>query len=83
MFLLKKKRKEIREIGKIDFELVLKLLLSLTAMLFPLLSLILANFKQFNFVFYPVFAFSHELTVTYMMFIERVYPIHSLLNIVM
>ena len=52
----------------------------LTAMLFLLLSLILANFMQINFAAYLV---SHELTITRKMFFERVYPIRSLLNFVM
>ena len=83
LFLKKKTKKKITETGKTDFELVLKRWLYLTAMLFPLLSLILANFIQMKFVSYPVFAFSHELTVAYKMFLERVYPIRSLLNFVM
>ena len=37
---------------------------------------------QFKFVSYPVFTFSHELTVAYKMFFERVYPVRTLLNFV-
>lgn len=51
-------------------------------MLFSLLPLILANFMQIMFAAYPTLAFSYEITITYQMFLERVYQIRSLLNFV-
>ena len=51
-------------------------------MLFSLLPLILVNFMQIKFATYPTLAFSYEITITYQMFLERVYQIRSLLNFV-